>query len=141
VLNQLAKIRSLTVISRSSVLRYASDRPPIPEIAQALNVGTVIEGSVRYAGNRILVTVQLIDAATDAHIWSESYPGDLSDLSTIFALQADIAMNVANALRAELTPAALASIEELPTDSPEAYEYYLARAGRAAGDRARARLG
>ena len=125
ILNQLAKVGSLNVISRTSVLQYRSDRPPIPEIARALNVGAVMEGSVRYAGNRIQVTVQLIDATTDSHMWSETYPGDVSDLDAIFALQADIAMNVANALRAELTPAELASIEEPPTNSPEAYEAYL----------------
>jgi TolB-like protein/Flp pilus assembly protein TadD len=133
ILNRLAKIKSLSVTSRTSVLRYTSDRPPIPEIARTLNVETVMEGSVRYAGDRIQVAVQLIDAATDSHIWSETYPGDVSDLDAIFALQADIAMNVANALRAEFTPAQIAGIARPPTDSPEAYEFFLA-AGDAADE-------
>ena len=126
ILNRLAKLRSLTVISRTTVLRYTEQRPPIPEIAAELNVETVMEGSVRYAGDRIQVTVQLIDGRTDAHIWSESYPGDLSDLATIFALQADIATNVASALQAELSPQERQLLAELPTESAEAYELYLA---------------
>jgi TolB-like protein/Tfp pilus assembly protein PilF len=126
ILNQLAKLRSLNVISRTSVLRYSEQRPPIPAIAEELNVETVMEGSVRYAGNRILVTVQLIDGQSDAHIWSESYPGDLSDLETIFALQADIASNVASALQAELSPEERQRLARLPTVSTEAYELYLA---------------
>jgi TolB-like protein len=134
ILNHLAKIRSLSITSRTSVLRYTRDRPSIPEIARALNVEAVMEGSVRYAGDRIQVSVQLIDATTDAHMWSETYPGDLSDLDAIFALQADIAMNVANALRAELTPTELASIEQPPTSSPEAYAYYLAALDAQRGD-------
>ena len=125
ILNQLAKLRSLNVISRTSVLRYARDRPSIPEIARELNVEAVMEGSVRYAGDSILVTVQLIDAETDTHIWSQSYPGDLSDSAAIFSIQADIAMNVANALEAEFSAVDRDRLSHVQTDSADAYALYL----------------
>jgi TolB-like protein/Flp pilus assembly protein TadD len=122
ILNHLAKLSNLNVISRTSVVRYADSGLSIPEIADELNVETVIEGSVRYANNRVLVTVQLIDPETDAHLWSESYNRDLSD---VFAIQADIAMNVANSLQAEFSISEQERIEEQPTDSPAAYALYL----------------
>jgi len=122
ILNQLAKLSNLNVISRTSVVRYADSGMSIPQIAAELNVQTVMEGSVRYANNRVLVTMQLIDPETDAHLWSDSYNRDLAD---VFAIQADIAMNVANALRAEFSQAEQARIEAVPTDSPEAYAEYL----------------
>jgi adenylate cyclase len=77
-----------------------------------------MEGSVRYANNRVRITAQLIDAATDEHLWSEAYERDFAD---IFAIQADIAMNIANALKAEFSLAEQASIEKVPTNSPEAH--------------------
>jgi TolB-like protein len=123
VLNQLAKLRNLSVTSRTSVLRYENTELSVPEIATALNVGTVLEGSVRYADNRVRISAQLIDAGSDQHLWSEVYERDLAD---IFAIQADIAMSIANALEAEFTPEEQASIERVPTRSLEAYELYLA---------------
>jgi tetratricopeptide (TPR) repeat protein len=72
-----------------------------------------------------MVTAQLIDPATNSHLWSDTYPGDLSDLSTIFAMQADIAMNIANAVGAEFSLEEQANLEKVPTDSPEAYAFYL----------------
>jgi TolB-like protein/Tfp pilus assembly protein PilF len=125
ILNQLVKIRALNVIARTSVLQYADEPPPIPQIAEELNVGTVMECSVRFAGNAILVTAQLIDPKTNSHLWSNTYPGDLSDLNTVFAMQADIAMNIANALEAEFSTEEQDNIERISTDSPEAYKYYL----------------
>jgi TolB-like protein/lipoprotein NlpI len=126
ILNQLAKLDAIRVISRTSVLRYSENRPAIPQIAAELNADAVMEGSVRYAGDRILVTAQLIDPATDTHLWTQTYPGDLSDLEQLFAIQADIAMNVANALRAELSAEDRTSLARMPTASREAYELYLA---------------
>lgn len=122
ILNYLAKLRSLNVIARTSMVRYAGTDKSIPEIAAELNVGTVMEGSVRYAGNRVRVTTQLIDATTGAHLWSEAYESDFDD---IFAIQADIAMNVANALNAEFSPEEQRDIERPPTNSPAAYALYL----------------
>jgi len=121
-LNQLAKLRNLSVISRTSMLRYADSDLSIPEIAEELNVQTVMEGSVRYAADRVRITVQLIDAATDEHLWSEVYERDFAD---IFAIQSDIAMNIANALEAEFSLEEQESIEKIPTRSVAAYELYL----------------
>jgi len=121
-LNQLAKIDNLSVISRTSVLRYEDSDLSIPEIARELNVETVMEGSVRYANDRVRITAQLIDATTDEHLWSEVYERDLAD---VFAIQSDIAMNIANALEAEFSIEEQLEIEEAPTDSPEAYAQYL----------------
>ncbi len=122
ILSQLAKLSNLSVISRTSMLRYANSDLSIPEIARELNVGTVMEGSVRYADGRVRITTQLIDAATDEHLWSETYEREFSD---IFAIESDIAMNVANALEAEFSLEEQQRIEEIPTDSPEAYALYL----------------
>ncbi len=122
ILNQLAKLQSLSVISRTSVLRYAESDLSIPEIAAELNVGTVMEGSVRYANDRVRITTQLIDANTDEHLWSETYDREFTD---IFAIESDIAMNIANALEAEFSPAEQRLIEERPTNSSAAYALYL----------------
>lgn len=122
LLNQLAKFRALNVIARTSMLQYAGGEKSIPQIAYELNVETVMEGSVRYANNRVLVTAQLIDPRTNAHLWADSYNREFSD---IFAIQADIAMNIANALQAEFSPAEQARVEKISTESPEAYASYL----------------
>jgi TolB-like protein len=122
ILNQLAKLGNLNVIARTSVMRYADTDKTIPEIARELNVGSVMEGSVRYADGQVLVTAQLIDAGTNVHLWSDSYQRDFSN---IFGIQADIAMNVANALRTEFSPEEQRDIEALPTTSIEAYDHYL----------------
>jgi TolB-like protein len=130
ILNQLAKLQNLSVIARTSVMQYAGTTKTIQEIGRELSVKNILEGSVRYADGRVLVTAQLIDAATNVNLWSDSYERELSN---IFAIQADIAMNVANALSAEFTPAEQANVERLPTSSLRAYEQYLiatARLGR-----------
>jgi TolB-like protein len=131
ILNQLVKLSGLLVASRTSVLQYANGRPAIPQIAAELGVQAVMECSVRFAGTSVLVTAQLIDSATDTHIFSETYPADLSDLSSIFAIQADIAMNIANALRASYSEDERTRIEHVPTTDAEAYALYL-QAGNAA---------
>ncbi len=129
LLNRLVQIRSLRVISRSSVLQYTDSRPPIPQIGADLGVDTIMECSVRYNGDQVMLTVQLIDAVNDEHLWSQSYPGDVSDLRSLYEVQADIATNVANALRVELFDEELARIKQPPTDSHEAYAFYLASVG------------
>ena len=122
VLNYLAKLRALNVIARTSMMRYANSEKSIPEIAAELNVETVMEGSVRYANNRVRVTTQLIDSRTESHLWSEAYERDFDD---IFAIQADIAMNVANALNAAFSDEEQQSLETPPTHSSAAYALYL----------------
>ncbi len=122
ILNCLTKIKDLSVIARTSVKRYADTDKSIAEIAEELGVGTVMEGSVRYAGERVRVTAQLIDAVTEDHLWSEVYERDLAD---VFAIQADIAAKIAEALEAEFSVAEKESLDKLPTTSPEAYALYL----------------
>ncbi len=122
ILNQLAKIQDISVISRTSVLRYTDNRPTIPEIANELNVETILEGSVRFDGDSVLVRAQLIDAATDICIWSDQYERKLDE---VFAIQAAIATSIADALMAELSTVEREGIERVPTESPAAYALYL----------------
>jgi len=122
ILNELAKIRAINVIARTSVLPYADRATPITEVARVLNVETVMEGSVQYAEGRVRITAQLIDPETNSHLWSEDYDRDFVD---VFAIQSDIAMNIANALEAEFSLSEQESIEKIPTQSPAAYALYL----------------
>lgn len=124
VLNQLAKLRGLRVISRTSVLNpdYTNGEMSIREIANELNVASMMEGSVRFADDRVRIVVQLIDAATDEHVLGQVYERHFSD---IFAIQSDIAMNITDALEAELSLQERAAIEKKATESPEAYAFYL----------------
>jgi len=123
ILNYLTKIKDLSVIARTSVKRYAGTDKSIAEIAAELGVGAIMEGSVRYAGDRVRVTTQLIDAATETHLWSEVYERELAD---VFAIQADIAAKIAVALEAEFSGAEKESIETLPTtESSGAHALYL----------------
>jgi len=124
VLSQLAKIRDLMVISRTSVLRYADTDRSIPEIARELGVGTVLEGSVRREGDRVRVVVQLIDAGTDAHIWSETYDRELT-VRNVFDIQSDLARRISATLKTELTPDEERRIASAPTGNTRAYELYL----------------
>lgn len=122
ILNQLAKLRSLKVISRTSALHYADSELTITEIAKELNVGAVMEGSVQYADGRVRIHAQLIDATMDQHIWSETYDREFAD---IFAIESDIATNIANALRIELSLAEKASLNRAPDASANAHLLYL----------------
>jgi TolB-like protein/Tfp pilus assembly protein PilF len=119
ILTSLSKIGDLKVISRMSVMAYRGDAARnAREIGQALGVATLLEGSVRRAGNRVRVNVQLINANNDDHIWAEDYDRDLTD---VFAIQSDLAQKIANELRAKLSPSEKAQIEHKPTESDEAY--------------------
>jgi protein kinase/serine/threonine-protein kinase len=122
VLTQLAKIGDLKVIARTSVMRYKGTDKPIREIARELDVAAVLEGSVRREGKRVRIAGQLIDARTEQHLWAETYDRDLAD---IFAIQADVAQQIAAALKAKLTPADKARIAQRPTAVIEAYDLYV----------------
>ncbi len=124
ILSQLAKIRALTVISRTSVIQYAETDKDIRTIADELGVAMVLEGSVRRAGGQVRVVAQLIDAETDAHLWSETYDSELT-VANVFEIQSDIAQRIAQALRAEITPDERARLAQVPTVSEDAYDYYL----------------
>jgi len=122
ILAQISRVGALDVVSHTSVKRYKATERPIAEIATELAVGSVLEGSVRRAGNRVRIVAQLIDASTDRHLWAETYDRDLTDL---FAVQSDVARKIATALEAELTEDEHARLDETPTESVEAYELVL----------------
>ncbi len=123
ILNGLAKIADLKVISRTSVMQYESGvKRNLRQIANELGVAHIVEGSVQRAGNRVRVTAQLIDAKTDTHLWVESYDRPLDD---VFAIQTDIAKAIAVQLKAKLSPAEKTAIEQPPTTNLIAYDRYL----------------
>src|SRR5207237_845824 len=131
LLSNLAKIKDLKVISRTSVMQYKSGiTRNLKEIAQQLGVGNVVEGSVRRSGNHIRVSVQLIDALTDRHIWVQNYDRTLADSIT---LQDELATEIAGALGATLSPQEKARVEAKPTNNPAAYDAYLRGRAFAAG--------
>lgn len=123
LLTQLAKIDSLLVISRTSVMQYRDTEATIPEIADELGVATVLEGGVDRAGDRVRVNVQLIDARTDTHLWAETYDHELT-AANVFAIRTDLAKNIAAALQTTLTPDVEERIAGRPTESLEAYDLY-----------------
>ncbi len=122
VIAQLSKIRSLKVISRSSVMRFKKREQSLREIGVALDVATLLEGSVRRAASRVRIVGQLIDAETGRHLWAETYDRELTD---IFAIQTDVALQIAAALEAELSPEERTQIRKEPTDDVEAYQLFL----------------
>src|SRR5216110_735328 len=119
ILTNLSKIGDLKVISRMSVMSYRGDAlRNAREIGKALGVGALLEGSVRRAGNRVRVSVQLINANNDEHIWAEDYDRDLTD---VFAIQTDLAQKIATSLQAKLSPNEKARLDNRPTQNPDAY--------------------
>ncbi|MDP9099789.1 MAG: winged helix-turn-helix domain-containing protein, partial [Verrucomicrobiota bacterium] len=123
ILTALAKIAQLKVIARTSVMTYpAGPTRDLREIGQALAVAKILEGSVRRAGGKVRVTVQLIDTRTNTHVWAETYDRDLAD---VFAIQSEIARQIATQLQAKLSPNEKAAIEERPTRDLVAYDLYL----------------
>jgi adenylate cyclase len=121
-LGQLAKIKDLSVIARTTMTRYAGSNKSVPEIGNELNVRTVMEGSVRYSDNRVRIGTQLIDVATGTPLWSETYERDLED---IFSIQSDIATNITRAMKAEFAIAEQQAIATPLTTSPAAYAEYV----------------
>jgi TolB-like protein len=122
LLNVLAKVKGLRVTSRTSAFAFKGKDVSIPEIAEKLGVGHVLEGSVRMAGDRVRITTQLIEVETDSHLWSESYDRDLSD---IFAVQDEIAQKVGEALRVTLLGADSKPIRTSSETSIDVYSDYL----------------
>jgi TolB-like protein/Tfp pilus assembly protein PilF len=122
LITSLAKLETVKVISRSSVMRYKGTNKPLPEIAQELNVDGVIEGAVLRSGNRVRITAQLIRAATDQHLWAQSYEGNMED---VLRLQDDVAQAVATEIRVKLRPEIEERSIKSPSVNPGAYEAYL----------------
>src|SRR5712692_1384486 len=122
LITDLAQIRTLRVISRTSIMRYKGMRKPLPEIARELGVDGIVEGTVVRSASRIRITSQLIYAPSDQHLWARSYESDLSDIVT---LQGQVAQAIAGQVRAALTPEERSYLAKRPTDSSEAYQLYL----------------
>ena len=119
----LANVSQLRVISRGSAMQFkGAKRPPTPEIARALNVDAIVEGSVLRAGDRVRITAQLIDARADRHLWSKSFERNSRD---VLALQDELASAIAREIHVRLTPADESRLTRAPTVNPEAYDAYL----------------
>jgi TolB-like protein/class 3 adenylate cyclase/tetratricopeptide (TPR) repeat protein len=122
LIGDLARIAALRVISRTSVMQYKGARKPLREIARELDVEGVLEGTVQRVGDRVRITAQLIDARSDAHLWSERYDRALSD---VLILQSDLARAVAEQVRLELSPKEHAALSPTRTVDPRAYDAYV----------------
>jgi serine/threonine protein kinase/tetratricopeptide (TPR) repeat protein len=119
---KLARIASLRVISRTSVMEYKDAHKTLPEIAKELNVEAIVEGSVLQAGNRVRITAQLIHAATDRHLWADSYERDLQD---ILSIQNEVASAIAREIQVKVAPEEAAQLASARKVNPQAYDAYL----------------
>ena len=122
ILTAISKVSDLKVISRNSVMQYRDKARNTREIGQALGVAYLLEGSVRRANDRVRITAQLIDAWSDRHVWAEHYDRDLAD---VFAIQGEVAENIAAQLKANISPSEKAAIDVRPTRDLEAFDLYL----------------
>ncbi len=122
ILTRLAKVADLKVISRTSTQRFKSAPENLPEIARQLGVAHILEGSVQKAADQVRVNVQLIHAASDAHLWADTFDRKLTD---IFAVESEIAKTIADTLQVKLTGSEKIQLAKKPTANPEAYELYL----------------
>jgi len=122
LISQLSKISGLNVIARTSVMKYKNAVLNIEEIGKELNVGTILEGSVRKASDKARIDVHLIDVSTQEHLWTGEYDRELKD---VFAIQTDIALKVVNELKVQLIPIEKQQIEKKGTINPDAYRMYL----------------
>jgi TolB-like protein/lipoprotein NlpI len=124
LLTTIARIGSMKVISRTSVMEYKNTTKKLPEIAKELGVANILEGGIQRAGNQVRINVQLIDANTDEHLWAEIFDRELTT-SNLFAIQSEISKAIADALQATLSPEEVKRIDAKPTDSLVAYDAYL----------------
>ncbi|MDA4129803.1 MAG: tetratricopeptide repeat protein [Thaumarchaeota archaeon] len=131
MIHVLSQMRELEVIARTSVMHYKNSEKKIKTIGKELNVGSVLEGSVRKSGKKIRVTAQLINSDTEIHEWSGSYDRELDD---IFAIQSDIAKQIAGVLQVKLLKTEAARVEQKATESVDAYTIYL-KAGQSMHER------
>ena len=122
ILTRLSKIADLKVISRTSTQRFKSSPDNLPQIAKQLGVANILEGSVQKAADQVRVSIQLINAASDAHLWAESFDRKLTD---IFAVETDIAKAIAETLRVRLTGAEQQQLAKRPTENLTAFQYYM----------------
>jgi len=122
ILTKLASIADLKVISRTSTAKYKSKPEDLKTVSQQLGVATVLEGSVQKAADKVRVNVQLIDARADSHLWAKTYDRDMKD---VFAIQTEVAQEIADSLQAKLSPAEVNTLATAPTKDPAAYDLFL----------------
>jgi adenylate cyclase len=122
LISKLSRLHDLTVIARTSIMQYKKTGKSIAEIGRELQAGTILEGSVRKAGDRLRITAQLVDVASQGHLWSQDYDRTLDD---VFAIQSNVAEHVAQALQITLQPAEARQLGKTGTDDIEAYNAYL----------------
>ena len=122
LITDLSRIKALKVISRTSVMQFKGGTKPLPQIAQALGVDGILEGSVQRSDGRVRITAQLIRAATDTHLWAESYERDTRDVLT---LQAEVAQAIAQEIKVAVSPEETKSLGLASAVNPDAYEDYL----------------
>ncbi|MEO7684242.1 MAG: tetratricopeptide repeat protein, partial [Gemmatimonadaceae bacterium] len=122
IINALTRIRALDVVSRTSAFAFKGRNQDIRQIGKQLDVGNVLEGTVRRAGQRLRVNAQLIDVNSGYHLWSDRYDRELAD---VFAIQDEIAENIVSSLSLVLTPSEALAVKALPVNDVRAYEYYL----------------
>ena len=122
ILTKLASIADLKVISRTSTAKYKSKPEDLKTVSQQLGVATVLEGSVQKAADKVRVNVQLIDARADSHLWAKTYDRDLAD---VFAIQSEVAQEIADSLKAKLSPAEASTVASAPTKDTQAYDLFL----------------
>ena len=122
IITDLSKISGLLVIARNSVFTYKGKSADVQEVSRRFNVATVLEGSVRKAGQRVRINAQLIDGKDGTHLWADRYDRDLTD---IFAIQDEITHTIVDQLKVRLLPEEKKAIEQAPTENVEAYTYYL----------------
>ena len=122
LITELSKISALRVISRQSVMQFKDSNESLPEIARQLNVDAVVEGSALLIGDRVRITVQLIEAATDVHLWADDYDRDLSD---VLVLHSEVARAIAHEIQIAVTPEEVDRLANVREVNPEAYRLFL----------------
>src|SRR6266403_447439 len=122
ILTKLASVADLKVISRTSTARYKSKPEDLRTVSQQLGVATVLEGSVQKAADKVRINVQLIDARADSHLWAKTYDRDIKD---VFAVESEVAEEIAGSLQAKLSPAEANALATAPTNDPAAYDLFL----------------
>jgi TolB-like protein len=122
ILTKLASIADLKVISRTSTAKYKSKPEDLKTVSQQLGVATVLEGSVQKAADKVRVNVQLIDARADSHLWAKTYDRDIQD---VFAVESEVAQEIADSLKAKLSPAEASTVAAAPTQDTAAYDLFL----------------
>src|SRR5215813_9755896 len=122
ILTKLASLADLKVISRTSTAKYKSKPEDLKTVSQQLGAANVLEGSVQKAAGKVRVNVQLIDARADSHLWAKTYDRDLAD---VFAIQSEVAQEIADSLKAKLSPAEASTMARAPTQDMQAYDLFL----------------